>query len=80
VETRERARVVVGVERDVLDPVVLLARLPIDDGRDVERETVQVHTVAARADLGHERRAEVVDVELHRPLGVMGLQMHVIHG
>ena len=42
-EARERARLVVGVERYVLDPVVLLARLPIDDGRDVERETVQVH-------------------------------------
>ena len=31
------------------------------------------------ADLGHERRAEVVNVELHRPLGVTGLQMHMIH-
>src|SRR5687767_10204817 len=46
-ELRERARVVVGVDGDVLEPVVLLTRLAVDDRRDVELEPVQVDGVAA---------------------------------
>jgi hypothetical protein len=74
----QRARIVVGVDSDVLDTVVLLAALSVDERGDVQRQPVQVHAVATRADLGDQRRAKVVHVELHRALGVPGLQVHVV--
>src|SRR5213594_3785590 len=76
-EPGQRCRVVVGVHGDVLEAVVLLALLRVDQGRDVELQPMKAHAVAATR-LADQRRAEVVDVELHRRLGIPGLHMNVV--
>ena len=39
---------------------------------------MQVQPMPAARDLGHIGRTEIVDVELHRLLGVLGFYMHVL--
>ena len=57
---------------------MLLAALRVDEPGDVELQPVQVHAIATRTHVGDQGRAEVVDVELHRLLGVARLHVHVM--
>ena len=78
----DRAGIVVGLHRDVLDPHHLLAVLGGADRRDVELQPVQVELDIAVGSLVLHRRAEIVDVELRRLLGVVRLDVDVpdFHG
>src|SRR5205823_13555183 len=74
----ERAGVVVGLDRDVLDPDMLLVLLRLDDRRDVELQPGEVELAAAPGDLPLHRRAEIVDVEFRDLLGItLGLDVDV---
>src|SRR4029077_13294277 len=81
-ELGDRAVVVVGLYRDVLDPHHLLAVLRRGDRRDVELQPVQVELDIAVGGLVRHRRTEIVDVELRRLLGIVRLDMDVpdFHG
>jgi hypothetical protein len=57
---------------------MLLVILRRDQGRDVERQPMQVHPMAALRDLGHIGCTEIVDIELHGLLGILGLHMHML--
>src|SRR5256885_2389765 len=74
----EKAGAAPGVDRDVLEAVMLLAALRVDEPGDVELEAVQVHAIATRTHVGDQGRTEVVDVELHRLLGIARLHVHVM--
>lgn len=62
----------------MLDALMLLVILRRDQCRDVERQPVQIHPMPAAGNLGHVGRAEIVDVELHRLLGILGFYTHVL--
>src|ERR1700719_1279041 len=74
----KRTGVIIGLDRDVLDPDTLLVLLRLDDRRDVELQPGEVELAAAPGDLPLHRRAEIVDVEFRHLLGiVLGLDMDV---
>ena len=73
-------RIIVGLDRDVLDAIMLLVVLAGDQCRDVELQPVQIEAKAAAGNFGLHGRAEVVDVELRRLLGIAGLYVHMLDG
>src|SRR4051812_33119822 len=76
-EFGDRAGIVVSLQRDMLDPHHLLAVLGRADCRDIELQPVQVELDVAVGGLVLHRRAEIVDVELGRLLGVVRLDVDV---
>src|SRR6516225_1550114 len=79
----ERAGVIVGLDRDVLDADMLLMVLVGDDRRHVELHAVQVELAAAAGNLPFHGRAEIVDVKLRDLLRILsGLDVDVpeLHG
>src|SRR5882724_3915088 len=57
---------------------MLLVILAGDQGRDVERQPVQVNPMATTGDLGHIGRPQIVDVKLHGLLRILGFYMHML--
>src|SRR4051812_20417086 len=78
----QRAGVVVGLHRDVLDAEMLIMFLRVDYGRDVKLQAVQIELQTAAGDLALHGGAEIVDVELRGLLRVLGLDVDVpdFHG
>src|SRR5262249_18091712 len=72
-ELSQCARIVVGVDGDVLDAVKLLAALTTDYSGDVELQAMQVEPAAASGNLGNQFRAQIVYVELRGLLGILTL-------
>src|ERR1700751_4618947 len=79
----ERAGVIVGLDRDVLDADMLLMVLVGDDRRHVELHAVQVELAAAAGNFPFHGRAEIVDVELSdllRILSSLDVDVPELHG
>jgi len=80
---RDGTGVIVGFDGDVLDADMLLMVLVGNDGRQVERHTVQVELAPAAGNFPLHGRAEIVDVELRDLLRILsGLDVDVpeLHG
>ena len=79
-QRRQRAGIVIGIHRHVLDAVVLFVVLHGDQRGDVELQTVQIDLHAAAGDVGLQLCAEIVDIELRGLVRIGGLQVHVLDG